>query len=163
MSQMECQTNCVVLLGVSGCSKTRTIYEVFSKKIGLYFTASVAGNGGSGDVGLMATMLQQKFDTEKPSETEREIIGQQHVSALLLSRLIVLDYILSIFNSKDDMHMLPYWWLLLQIRPSVYISTSTKEDLFMKVMENLLLVDTQKLCDQLKTVTGKIYLFLLVS
>jgi hypothetical protein len=29
-----------ILMGPSGCSKTRTVYEVLSQKVGLYFTAS---------------------------------------------------------------------------------------------------------------------------
>ena len=154
MTQLTCKSNCMVLLGVSGCSKTRTIYEVLSKRIGLYFTASVGGNGGSGDVERIAKLLQDKFNAEKLDEPARETIGLQYVSALLLSKLIVLDYVLSVLDPKDE--MFPYWWLLLQIRPSNYISTDTGRDLFIRVMENLLLVDPQQLSNQLETFTCRI-------
>ena len=35
------ETGILVMMGPSGCSKTRTAYEALSTKIGLYFTATV--------------------------------------------------------------------------------------------------------------------------
>jgi hypothetical protein len=65
--------NSLILIGVSGCSKTRTIYEalccryliqcsfLMNLRMGLYFTCSVGGNGGSNDMETMISNIQVKL------------------------------------------------------------------------------------------------------
>ena len=151
MTQQKSQFNSMVLLGVSGCSKTRTIYEVFSKRIGLYFTATVCGNAGSHDVEWVTAFLEEKINLES-DQSARDAIGLQCVTVLLLGRLIVLDYILSILDPKDE--MLPYWWLLLQTKTSANYG----QDLFIFVIEKLMMTDPQYLLERLKQYISRIYI-----
>ena len=46
----KAKNNLLVLLGTSGCGKTRTCYELLCCNWGLYFIASRKENGGSNDI-----------------------------------------------------------------------------------------------------------------
>jgi hypothetical protein len=57
--------NALVLMGVSGCGKTRSIYEVLCCKMGFYFTAAKNGNCGSTDMEIMCQELEMKLRKAK--------------------------------------------------------------------------------------------------
>jgi hypothetical protein len=126
LSKLHTPGNCMVLLGVSGCSKTRTLYEVLSRKYGLYFTGSVGGNGGSGDVQWLVSRLEEELRNTQ----EKEALGSHYTNALLYARLIVLSHFLDL-----PWHN-PYNWLLLQVRMSVL--SVDQSDLFTLLTQVLL-------------------------
>lgn len=53
VEKMSWAQKVITLIGVSGCGKTRTMFEVLSGKVGLYFIANNVGNGGSSDMQVM--------------------------------------------------------------------------------------------------------------
>ncbi|KAF0458848.1 hypothetical protein F8M41_000862 [Gigaspora margarita] len=56
----KAKNNLLVMLGTSGCEKTRTCYELLCENWGLYFVASRKGNGGSGDIEAIENYLGEK-------------------------------------------------------------------------------------------------------
>jgi len=63
----------LILYGTSGAGKTRTIYETFCCDFGLYFTASVAGNGGSTDFGVYMSYVEQADEKVKKKKLLLEV------------------------------------------------------------------------------------------
>lgn len=101
MKKMSWAMKVITLIGVSGCGKTRAIFEILSAKVGLYFVASNVGNGGSADMQAM----QQQLESALKFTNDAEIVGSHFLNALLLSRLLVLDYLLS--------SLYPFWFNLI--------------------------------------------------
>jgi len=97
----------IVLVGTSGCGKTRTLYELMCCYYGLYFTASVAGNGGSKDT----SQLVKKVEALLRHCNEHEVVAEVEmcVGALIFSRLSLLRVCF-----EEWPQMTPYDWLLLQ-------------------------------------------------
>src|SRR5688572_5485100 len=64
-------SNMLIMLGVSGCGKTRTCYEVLCTTYGLYFVANNCGNGGPKDiidlVSMLSSQLTDDFETGRTS------------------------------------------------------------------------------------------------
>lgn len=119
----------LTLIGVSGCGKTRTLLEVASMKFGLYFVVNNHGNGGSPDMATMLSMLEIAL-REELNLGEIEEIGEHHLHALILSRLLVLMYLYKHTQNKKD---LPFYWLLLQYRPNVFLPQGEGHDFFSSV------------------------------
>jgi hypothetical protein len=92
------------MIGVSGCGKTRTMYEYLYCRFGLYFVADVQGNGGSTDATVARTTIEDTIGTELFFRTSHNTI-----SALLLARICVFGICMEL---RPD--MTPYEWLLLQ-------------------------------------------------
>jgi hypothetical protein len=123
----------ITLMGVSGCGKTRTLLEVASMQFGLYFVVNNMGNGGSPDMAAMLRMLDIALrGTPDPDEAER--IGEHHLYALLLSRLLVLQYLRKHTQNKKD---LPFYWLLLQYRPNMFLPQGVGGDFFSSVFRSV--------------------------
>jgi hypothetical protein len=92
------------LRAVSGCGKTRTMYEYLCCRFGLYFVADVQGNGGSTDATVARTTIEDAIGTELFFRTSHNTI-----SALLLARICVFGICIELCSD-----MTPYEWLLLQ-------------------------------------------------
>lgn len=92
------------MIGTSGCGKTRTIYEYLCCRFGLYFVADTQGNGGSTDVMIAKTTIENA--ALLPTLFQ---VAQNTLDALLLTRLIVFAICL-----KHHPTMTPYEWLLIQ-------------------------------------------------
>eukprot|EP01119_Soliformovum_irregulare_P017912 TRINITY_DN5396_c0_g1_i1.p1 TRINITY_DN5396_c0_g1~~TRINITY_DN5396_c0_g1_i1.p1 ORF type:complete len:1034 (-),score=100.41 TRINITY_DN5396_c0_g1_i1:40-3141(-) len=116
----------IVLMGPSGCAKTRTCCEVLSQRFGMYFTVGNGKNGESSDLMTMATYLDENLP-----RTEGVKYAALHCHALLLSRLLVLRKLL--FHGNG---LVPYCWLLLQVRAREFFKIEGS-DLFCKLYQLL--------------------------
>lgn len=92
------------IIGVSGCGKTRTIYEFLCHRFGLYFVADMEGNGGSRDAAMAKTDIENAL-----KHPELFSLTDATLNALLLARLLVFQICLE-YNPE----MTPYEWLLVQ-------------------------------------------------
>jgi hypothetical protein len=63
--------NVAAIIGVSGCGKTRTMYELLSTHFGFYWTCARQGNGGSEL--LQRALKSRVLDTSDRSVVEREV------------------------------------------------------------------------------------------
>ena len=146
-------TNCMVLLGVSGCSKTRTIYDVFSLKFGLYFTAN---GGGSRDLKYLISHLTERLNLIVDPK-EKENIGNFYVNALLYVRLLVFhQFLLLSKNHKIDSKLLPYYWLLLQLKRDKLLISD--EELFISLFKLALQMDPHYLKMLVENLLGESYI-----
>ncbi|EFJ13016.1 hypothetical protein SELMODRAFT_424880 [Selaginella moellendorffii] len=98
------KSGCIPLMGVSGCGKTRTVFEILAANWGFFWTASSKRNGGSQDMALVG-------NTEPGSDPEcrKHFAAVIEMKKLILARLLVLQQVLSI---KPD--LTPEQWLILQ-------------------------------------------------
>jgi hypothetical protein len=101
-----------VMIGVSGCGKTRSIYEYLASHWGLLFIADLRGNGGWRDL----TDLIQRAETIgqgiRTSVALRNGVNHQW-SCLLLARVWTLQW----FRKKFGDAFRPIDWLWLQVYP----------------------------------------------
>ncbi|XP_024538903.1 uncharacterized protein LOC9653201 [Selaginella moellendorffii] len=106
----ETEDKFVMVLGAPGCGKTRCMFELLSNEYGFYYTAESEVNRGSGDTVYCQRMMQVLMD-DVYDVPKRDVIAEQHARALLLGRMLVLDYIFRLrvpgFN--------PYIFLQLQV------------------------------------------------
>ena len=137
LNKLNLSGKAISLLAVSGGGKTRTAYEVLSKRLGIYFTASVAGNGGSHDLQSLCKLLNQKGKEGQ----NLEVIAPHHLNALLLARLLVL------YELKKESSLDPYVWLLLQVRPTIFLNLpSWGQDLFSVISQILVKCSPEVRC-----------------
>ncbi|KAF0475769.1 hypothetical protein F8M41_024572 [Gigaspora margarita] len=109
----KAKNNLLVLLGTSGCGKTRTCYELLCHCWGLYFVAARRGNGGSGDIETIENYLFNKM-TDNFEENRNKAI--HIVRCAILSRLLILDHCIKSSLST----FIPQRWLLLQTSQSIF-------------------------------------------
>ncbi|CAG8674378.1 8350_t:CDS:1, partial [Paraglomus occultum] len=112
----------VVILGTSGCGKTRTCFELLSLKWGLYFLVEPGDIIGSRDLVCVIAYLQQKLTRDK---SMNHTLALAVVRCALLSQLLILDYCCreTSFN--------PHCWLLLQTCQRLWgLSYHYGEDIF---------------------------------
>lgn len=125
------------MIGVSGCGKTRTMYEYLCCRFGLYFVADTQGNGGSTDVTVARTMIEDAIETGSFFHVSHDTI-----SALLLARICVFCICL-----KHRPSMTPYEWLLIQtslwteeltqaFRLATALSSNTSEPVIQGVLKS---------------------------
>lgn len=109
----KAKDNLLVLLGTSGCGKTRTCYELLCESWGLYFVGARKGNGGSGDIEAIESYLwENKMITDDFGNNR---LNANHVvRCLVLSRLLILNECIksSTFN--------PQRWLFLQTCQNIF-------------------------------------------
>ncbi|KAJ3199385.1 hypothetical protein HK099_003194, partial [Clydaea vesicula] len=96
-----------VLIGVSGCGKTATCYHLCRTRFALYFDCYASNN-----MMYLLQKIAQIVPTEKSEETQWQFENKtrHYISCLLLSRLLVLDYLLS----KDPL-LCSFDWLKYQL------------------------------------------------
>eukprot|EP01088_Endostelium_zonatum_P019028 TRINITY_DN636_c2_g1_i9.p1 TRINITY_DN636_c2_g1~~TRINITY_DN636_c2_g1_i9.p1 ORF type:complete len:841 (-),score=76.97 TRINITY_DN636_c2_g1_i9:93-2615(-) len=78
-----------LLLGVSGCSKTRTCYEALCHERGIYLTSSTNLNGGWMDLEGIIDRIDELLVSK--SDIDVEQCASHYLRCLLLSRLVVLE------------------------------------------------------------------------
>jgi hypothetical protein len=134
-----------LLIGVSGCGKTRSIYEVMSVHFGLYFTSSVGGNGGADDVESLCTLL-------KASPTLSDKLADHYANCLLLARLMVFLHFL---NNCPKIN--PYQWLLLQIKPAQFLRLKSGNNIFTELATLLIAAQDYQVLQQVQSYLKIIY------
>ncbi|GBB86867.1 hypothetical protein RclHR1_01330021 [Rhizophagus clarus] len=78
-----------VLLGTSGCGKTRTYYELLCENWGLYFVSTCKGNGGSDDIDVIENHIRNCL-TEDWEKNRNKV---DHITrCAVLSRLLIINY-----------------------------------------------------------------------
>ncbi|KAJ3379887.1 hypothetical protein HDU92_006322, partial [Lobulomyces angularis] len=123
-----------VLIGASGCGKTASCYHVCRTRFALYFDCLASSN--------MKSLLQKIADivpTKRSEETQRkfEYKTEHCISCLLLSRILVLDYLLvkdPLLSSLD--------WLKYQL-------SSKTEATFDIIFNQLIKIDEGKVSSSL--------------
>ncbi|CAB4482568.1 unnamed protein product [Rhizophagus irregularis] len=127
----EAKNNLLIFLGISGCGKTRTCYELLCENWGLYFVVSRKGNGGSADIEKIQTYLETKM-TENFEQNRKSALGIMH--SAILSRLLILNYCLenapTTFNKQR--------WLLIQTCQDIFGKLyDYDDDMFVALMWEL--------------------------
>ncbi|CAG8748302.1 23343_t:CDS:2 [Gigaspora margarita] len=131
----KAKNNLLVMLGTSGCGKTRTCYELLCENWGLYFVASRKGNGGSGDIEAIENYLGEKItDDLKMNRKHAEHITR----CAILSRLLILNHCINLSFNPSTFNA--QRWLLLQICQKIFGKLyNYTDDIFLTLM--LLLAD----------------------
>ncbi|KAG0590547.1 hypothetical protein KC19_1G108200 [Ceratodon purpureus] len=104
----------VPVVGVSGCGKTRFLYEVLASpgKWGFYLTATTDGNGGSRDIAELIELV----NTRRTYVKDPYVLAVQYMHCLILSRLLILKCFLEEFTD-----LTPLEWLILQTEFGVFL------------------------------------------
>jgi hypothetical protein len=68
------------MIGVSGCGKTRTMYEYLCCRFGFYFVADTQGNGGSTDVMLARILIEEAILRESFFSFSRDSVFLDQIS-----------------------------------------------------------------------------------
>ncbi|MCO5580659.1 hypothetical protein L7F22_063419 [Adiantum nelumboides] len=127
----------IVLLGTSGCGKTRCIYELLSKHFGLVLVCAVKQNGGSADVEDVLTPLGLE-GLENLTLLQRHERVKDITRILLWARLGILKFFL-----EQNPKFSAYQWLLFQAR----IVCPVTRDLLFQLAENMCTLWIVDKCD----------------
>src|SRR6266542_331906 len=126
----EAKNHLLVLLGSSGCGKTRSCYELLCCNWGLYFVASRKGNGGSDDIEMIGKYLLKKMTDDCE---ENRNVAEHIVSCAILSRLFILCKCISSSSTFNAQRL-----LLLQACQRIFgKSYGYDDDLFRALMLQL--------------------------
>ncbi|PKC63978.1 hypothetical protein RhiirA1_463055 [Rhizophagus irregularis] len=127
----KAKNNLLVLLGTSGCGKTRTCYELLCCNWGLYFVALRKGNGGSCDIESIEGYLRLNNMITDDFESNRQH-ADHIVRCLILSRLLILNECIKKSTFK------PQRWFLLQTYQNIFGGMyKYNDDLFCALMLKL--------------------------
>ncbi len=115
------QTCLVILLGTSGCGKTRTIFEYLTKKYGLYFTFKGSREDqyipGSSDFQFFLERMENRLKKYPSTDFETAADNQKYVErfiqCIFIARLYLLDYL----RRKLGDRLSPEIWLYIQLFP----------------------------------------------
>ncbi|CAG8768406.1 12967_t:CDS:1, partial [Rhizophagus irregularis] len=146
----KAKNNLLVLLGTSGCGKTRTCYELLCENWGLYFVGARKGNGGSGDIEEIENYLWKNSKITENFEDNRRH-ADHVVRCLVLSRLLILDECI-----KSSSTFNPQRWLLLQTCQKIFGSLYNYADYLFKVLTFMLTDCTQVSLEIIDTIYDKI-------
>lgn len=108
-----------VMVGVSGCGKTRTMLEILHQYHGIYLTAVTSPLFGSDDL-FQCQQLSQK----NPGEC------QKNITVLLAIRLAVVKWLMTQLNCT------PRQVLWAQLRPDIVFGTDLFRDIFLFFQEH---------------------------
>jgi hypothetical protein len=100
-----------VIIGTSGCGKTRTIFETLCKTYGLYFNMKKSMEGNL-DFNCCIDDLERYKNSEISPDTRHRVL-EQNILCLVMSRLAVLEFLL---EKSPKSSMTPEMWLLIQLR-----------------------------------------------
>ncbi|KAJ3047891.1 hypothetical protein HK097_011074 [Rhizophlyctis rosea] len=146
------------IYNVSGSGKTRLNLEALTRQIGILFVAKSDGNFTSDDFDTAMEHMQKHLPNldnlpvgaQRKDEAENNQTSvERHLHALLLSRLLVLEYMLQlaphgVLNPKD--------WMYLQLFPRHFSGT----DFFRELWRTLRSVDLDDLENWLVEIWRKI-------
>jgi hypothetical protein len=98
--------NVIVLIGVSGCGKTRTCYDLCRKDWGLYFDCTV-------DIDFVAMIKQLSANTPVTKSDETQIVferlSEKLIECLIAARLLVLKTL-----NQRNRNLECFEWLCIQ-------------------------------------------------
>ncbi|CAG8482141.1 8995_t:CDS:2, partial [Paraglomus brasilianum] len=129
------KNNMLVLLGTSGCRKTRTCYEVLCLCWGFYFTASRKGNGGSSDIESIRSFIKASLRAvmNEDDANFNHNIAEDATHCIILSRLFILHYCRSTQETFSKQR-----WLLLQTCQRTFgHHYNYNDDLFLQLAQKL--------------------------
>jgi hypothetical protein len=114
-------------MGVSGCDKTQTNYEVLCSRLSLFYISSIKGNGSSNDLKTMMRSLElevNQFKLQTQLQEPIEDAGSCHYFVLLLARLLTLEE----FTAETNLYLIANLWFkqnptfsCLQITRKIYL------------------------------------------
>eukprot|EP01117_Protostelium_nocturnum_P002729 TRINITY_DN135_c1_g1_i4.p1 TRINITY_DN135_c1_g1~~TRINITY_DN135_c1_g1_i4.p1 ORF type:complete len:1665 (+),score=885.28 TRINITY_DN135_c1_g1_i4:124-5118(+) len=134
--------------------KSRALLEASCATFSLHFSAR-EGEGASKDLINAANELKEFGEGEKATEKSKDAKANKYLKALLLSRLLVLDSLLSGENAGD---FSPFHWLLAQNRTEEMLGSDVFNDLFDKLKgakDRILNDHTKRLLQKISESTGK--------
>ncbi|KAJ3117058.1 hypothetical protein HK098_006368 [Nowakowskiella sp. JEL0407] len=106
----KCLSNQItVILGTSGCGKTRSIFDVLSLVYGLYFTSKEMNTPGATDLNYARLCMEEHFHRDFPKENEEFV--DRFVKSLVGARLAVL-----FFCHSNGVRLTQEEWLIVQLR-----------------------------------------------
>ena len=117
----------VPVVGVSGCGKTRFLYEVLAGKWGFYLTATTHGNGGSCDISNLMDLIVGRRHVK-----DLHGLAVQYMHCLILSRLLILECFLEEFTDLTSLE-----WLILQTEFGVFLLEA--DDPYWSLTESLVI------------------------
>lgn len=127
-------SNLLVLLGTSGCGKTRTIFEYLFSHYGFYFTFKGSREDqyipGSSDFQYFLERTQNRLKEHPLTNPENTIDDNQNyvdrfVQCMFVARLYLFDYL---FKKIGD-RLTPELWLYIQLFPERIFVDSLFSDL----------------------------------
>ncbi|RUS29822.1 hypothetical protein BC938DRAFT_480193 [Jimgerdemannia flammicorona] len=111
MRPVGMEDNLLIMLGTSGCGKTRTCLEILCSTWGIYFVAGKE-NLGSKDIALMESYLTPLmtgvFDNNRSH-------AEHYTKCALLARLLILDHCVAKSPSFT-----PQRWMLIQVVQDIF-------------------------------------------
>lgn len=115
------RSSLVILLGTSGCGKTRTIFEYLTQKYGLYFTFKGSREDqyipGSADFQFFLERMENRLKKYPSTDFETSADNQKYVErfvqCIFIARLYLLDYL----RRKLGDRLTPEVWLYIQLFP----------------------------------------------
>ncbi|KAG0332645.1 hypothetical protein BG004_001163 [Podila humilis] len=123
----------ITFFGVSGCGKTRAVVEMLGQNWGFYLNGSAADRG-SNDITTLFKSAQGKAARYFSSDKTQNGHNVQAITAcLLIARLMVLQYCLSL--GRHDTFTCERW-MLLQVLPGTF--DDEIPDVFDAVFRNIL-------------------------
>jgi hypothetical protein len=108
-------SNKTIILGTSGCGKTRLCLEALCHNYGLYLIA-YPYDVGSMDLEESARWTKDNIENKQPNEAER--IADLAVMSCIVGRLFLLQHLFGVAE-KHDIIMAPKSWLILQLNHTI--------------------------------------------
>ncbi|XP_014671129.1 PREDICTED: uncharacterized protein LOC106811907 isoform X2 [Priapulus caudatus] len=139
-----------VLFGVSGCGKSRTIFEVLSTRYGLYFEPYGSQQPGSPEMKPLESKIHMKAEYDKENLTS---IATHLIHALVLTRLLLLFHCQRLACDASTT-MQPRSWLFAQLR-APQLLTSNNLVLFTEVFEQLSKCHPEVVLDEVEDLLKK--------
>ncbi|KAG0009763.1 hypothetical protein BGZ80_002093 [Entomortierella chlamydospora] len=123
----------VPVFGVSGCGKTRSVVEMLCLQWGFYFNASDK-DLGSDDLSSLAEFINKKTSEDR-SPKEHTIFAKNMTVLLFLSRILILNYCLSIPDCRQTFSSAS--WAILQVCPTMPMFEDVFSALFKELFAHL--------------------------
>eukprot|EP00761_Pharyngomonas_kirbyi_P001777 gb/GECH01001781.1/.p1 GENE.gb/GECH01001781.1/~~gb/GECH01001781.1/.p1 ORF type:complete len:148 (+),score=19.08 gb/GECH01001781.1/:1-444(+) len=125
-----------LLLGVSGCGKTRVLYESLCEEYGIIFDCSKSFEASSPD-------LKEVVDGTKPKDRDTASL---YFERAICSRLLLLCSILSLAE-ENNQSFTPMCWLIFQLKARYKNSGEYQAvmDTFTYTKEEIRLEDCEKI------------------
>ncbi|CAI2188787.1 18256_t:CDS:2 [Funneliformis geosporum] len=103
-----------IIMGTSGCGKTRLCLELLCRNYGLYFVAE-SWNLGSDDLELATEWTKEKINVKpEPEPDEAKNIAECAVWSCITGRLFLLNHLFCMAKERDCA-MEPKSWLIFQL------------------------------------------------
>ncbi|KAJ3378284.1 hypothetical protein HDU92_007509 [Lobulomyces angularis] len=138
----------IVLLGTSGCGKTRTIFEYLASNYGFFFTIKGSSNDsmpGSSDFKEFLRKMEIKLKTERGLDPNQGYVDR-FILCISIARLILFQYL----RKKWENIFTPEIWLFTQLFPNFYAA----DNFFSSMVKIIRHLSEEDLRDQLRKLTA---------